>query len=126
MVRFLEREGYDVTYSTNLDTHAHPELIQNHRAFLSTGHDEYWLWEMRDNVEAARNAGVNLGFFGSNAAYWQIRLEASGLEPNRTVVCYKYAQPESPDGINDNVPTNDPIGHQPGNSAVERCARKSF
>jgi len=91
MVRFLEREGMDVTYCTNIDTHAYPNLLLSHRAFLSIGHDEYWSWEMRANVESARDQGVGLGFFSANTCYWQIRLEPnSSGAPNRTVVCYKY------------------------------------
>lgn len=91
MLRFLEREGYDVTYSTDVDTHANGALLQLHNAFLSVGHDEYWSWEMRDNVEAARDAGLNLGFFSSNVSYWQIRFEPSSITmaPNRTIVCFK-------------------------------------
>jgi hypothetical protein len=95
MIRFLEREGYDVTYSTNLAVHAAPERLLRHRAFLSVGHDEYWTRGMRDAVEGARDQGVHLGIFGANAGYWQVRLESSGSgEPNRTVVCYKYDTPE--------------------------------
>lgn len=93
MVRWLEREGYDLNYCTSLDTHAAPDRMLRHKAWLSVGHDEYWSWEMRDHVEAARDAGVNLGFFGANCAYWQIRFEqspASGTK-NRTIVCYKKA-----------------------------------
>jgi len=91
MLRFLEREGYDVTYCTNLDTHAQPNLLSSHKAFLSVGHDEYWSWQMRENVEAARDRGVNLGFFTANTCYWQIRLEPSATTgaANRTIVCYK-------------------------------------
>src|SRR5262249_24838581 len=39
----------------------------------------------------ARDQGVNLGFFGSNVAYWQIRFEASPVtgQVDRTQVCYK-------------------------------------
>jgi hypothetical protein len=109
MSRFMEREGYDVTYNTNIDTHANGGQLLNHKAFLSVGHDEYWSKEIRDNVEAARNAGVNLAFLGANAAYWQIRLEpgsaASGGAANRNVVAYRYqwaldpaylANPQSP------------------------------
>ncbi len=93
MVRFLEREGYDLSYTTNLDTHLRGNLVLRHKAFLSGGHDEYWSWQMRDNVENARNHGVSLGFFGSNASYWQIRFEPSGATGalNRTIVCYKSA-----------------------------------
>ncbi|MDB5853670.1 MAG: hypothetical protein JWR22_1711 [Herminiimonas sp.] len=91
MLRFIEREGYDTSYSTDIDTHDAPAQLLNHRAFLSVGHDEYWTKSMRDGVEAARDKGVNLAFFGANAAYWQIRLETSPLtkDPDRTIVGYK-------------------------------------
>jgi hypothetical protein len=91
MVQFLEREGYDVTYSTDIDTHARGELLNNHKGFLSVGHDEYWSNAMRDNVEAARDNGVNLGFFGSNICYWHVRFTRSLItgDANRTMICYK-------------------------------------
>jgi len=91
MVRWLEREGYDVCYITNIDTHAHPKLLLKHRVFLSVGHDEYWSLPMRENVEFARDSGVNLGFFSSNTCYWQIRLELSRVTGDlfRTIVAYK-------------------------------------
>lgn len=91
MVRWLEREGYDVAYATNIDTHANRDLLLSHRAFLSVGHDEYWSWQMRSNVEAARDRGVSLGFFGANACYWQIRFDLSPITkaPYRTIVAYK-------------------------------------
>jgi hypothetical protein len=90
LVRWLEREGYDVTYCTNVDTHANPSLLMTHKGFFSVGHDEYWSWEMRGNVEAARDRGVSLAFFSANTCYWQIRF-AAGADgaPNRTQVCYK-------------------------------------
>jgi hypothetical protein len=94
MVRFLEHEGYDVTYCTDVDTHEHGDtLLSSHKAFLVVGHDEYWSWQMRDHVEAARDKGVNLAFFAANTSYWQIRYEPSPLTgaPDRTIVCYKYA-----------------------------------
>ena len=94
MVRFLERSGYDVTYQTNIDTHVRGDLLLQHRAFLSVGHDEYWSWQMRQNVENARDHGVNLGFFAGNVCYWQIRLEPdSDGQPNRTIVAYKESAP---------------------------------
>ena len=89
-LRWLEREGYDVAYATDVDTHRRSDLLPRHRAFLSVGHDEYWTWEMRDHVEAARDRGVHLAFLGANASFWQIRLEpdASGAA-DRTIVGYK-------------------------------------
>nr|WP_228042422.1 MULTISPECIES: N,N-dimethylformamidase beta subunit family domain-containing protein [unclassified Tychonema] len=91
MVRWLEKEGYDVSYATNIDTHFNSELLLSHKVFLSVGHDEYWSKNMRLNIEDARNNGVSLGFLGSNTCYWQIRLEPSRItgEINRTVVAYK-------------------------------------
>lgn len=91
-IRWLERNGYDVTYSTDVDTHANGAELLNHKAFLSVGHAEYWSNEMRNAVEAARDHGTGLAFFGANAVYNQIRFEpsASGV-PNRIIVCYKDA-----------------------------------
>jgi hypothetical protein len=92
MVRFLEREGYDVSYCTDLDTHVNGNLLLSHKGILTVGHDEYWSWEMRNNFEAARDTGVNLGFFSANTCFWQVRYEASPATgvPNRTLVGYKY------------------------------------
>ena len=93
MVRWLEREGHDLAYVTNLDTHARPQALLNCGAWLSIGHDEYWSWEMRQHVEAARDAGVNLGFFCANSAYWQVRFERSAASgtADRVMVCHKKA-----------------------------------
>ena len=79
MVAFLEREGYDVSYTTDVDTHERGNLLIHHKGFLSVGHDEYWSRRMRRNVAAARNAGVGLGFFSANTMYWQIRYEPSPI-----------------------------------------------
>lgn len=93
LVRWLEREGYDVTYITDLDTHRDIDLLLSRRALLCVGHDEYWSWEMREHVEIARDAGVNLAFFTANCAYWQVRFEASVASgtSERIMVCYKKA-----------------------------------
>lgn len=92
MVRWLEANGYDVTYFTGIDAARNGSLIQNHRLYMSTGHDEYWSGPHRANVEAARDAGVNMAFFSGNEVFWKTRLENSidGTNtPNRTLVCYK-------------------------------------
>ena len=103
-LRFFEREGYDVAYTTNIDTDNSPSRILSHKGFLSVGHDEYWTKAMRDALESARNAGVNLGFLGANTGYWQVRLEPSPInsQPNRTVVAYKYDAPTADPLFNSN------------------------
>jgi hypothetical protein len=91
-VRWLEMNGYDVTYTTDVDVHRDGVRLLDHRGFLSIGHDEYWSAAMYQAVENARDHGVGLGFFGANAVYWQIRFESSmNGEPNRVQVCYKDA-----------------------------------
>jgi hypothetical protein len=92
MVRWLEMNGYDVSYSTNVDTARRGQEILEHDAFLSNGHDEYWSAEMYNNVEAARDAGVSLAFFTGNELYWKTRWEPSIDGTNtdwRTLVTYK-------------------------------------
>jgi methionine-rich copper-binding protein CopC len=92
MVRFLEANGYDVSYTTGVDTERFGNLIKNHKTFLSVGHDEYWSGGQRANVEAARAAGVNLAFFSGNEVFWKTRWENSisaGSASHRTLVSYK-------------------------------------
>ncbi|MDF0666216.1 MAG: hypothetical protein P0119_09100 [Nitrospira sp.] len=91
MVRWLEKEGYDVTYSTSVDTHTNARILDRHKGWFSVGHDEYWTWQMRIHVEGGRDRGVHLAFFSGNVCYWQIRLEPSAItgEQDRTIVSYK-------------------------------------
>jgi hypothetical protein len=92
MVRWVEANGYDVTYTTDVDSDRRGNLMLQHKVFMSVGHDEYWSAGQRANVTAARNAGVNLGFFCGNGIYWKTRFEPSTDGSNtayRTLVCYK-------------------------------------
>lgn len=92
MVRWLERNGYDVAYSTGVDTDRRGSELLHHKVFLSSGHDEYWSGQQRANVEAARNSGVHLAFFSGNEVFWKTRWEPStdaSSTPYRTLVCYK-------------------------------------
>jgi hypothetical protein len=92
MIRWLESNGYDVTYITGVDTDRAASLLSSHRAFISTGHDEYWSGQQRANVEAARNAGLSMAFFSGNEVFWKTRwensIDGSGTA-YRTLVSYK-------------------------------------
>lgn len=111
MVRFIERDGFDVSYITGIDIHNGGEKLRRHRGLLSVGHDEYWSREMRRNVEKARDeTRLHLAFFAANVCYWQMRLEngRSG-ERNRIMVAYKENALESDPILYDGDPTNDDL-----------------
>ena len=92
MVRWLERNGYDVSYFTGVDSDRNGDELLEHEAFLSVGHDEYWSADQRANVTAARDAGVSLAFLSGNESFWKTRwensIDGSGT-PHRTLVTYK-------------------------------------
>jgi hypothetical protein len=91
-LRFLEANGYDLTYSTDVDADRNGALIKNHKVYMPVGHDEYWSAGQRNNVEAARAAGVSMAFLTGNEIFWKTRFDVStdGTNtPYRTVYCYK-------------------------------------
>ncbi len=91
MIRWLEGNGYDVSYLSTSDVQDYPILLRNHHGVLIVGHNEYWSKTMRDNLEAAVNSGINLANFAANSIYWQIRYEPSTKKatPGRIIVGYK-------------------------------------
>jgi hypothetical protein len=74
---WLEREGYDVTYVSNLDTHADPKGLTRGKGFLSVGHDEYWTRAMFENLCKARDAGLSIAFLSGNSVSGVIELKPS-------------------------------------------------
>lgn len=81
---WLEKEGYNVTYISNTDTHADADGLLRGKAFLSVGHDEYWTPRMTENVANARDQGVNLMFLCGNSVDGVVYLDSSSNgEPNR-------------------------------------------
>jgi hypothetical protein len=99
MVRFLEENGYDVSYTNEANVDQNGALLKNHKAFISSAHDEYWSPGQRANVTAARDAGVNLAFFSGNEAYWKTRWASSSTDlstPDRTLTTYKETHFDAP------------------------------
>jgi N,N-dimethylformamidase beta subunit-like protein len=92
LVRWLERESYNVTYFSDMDVHASVNPLQGRRLLIVGGHDEYWSTAMREHVTLARDAGTSLAFFSANNVYWHVRIQDSPLGANREVICYKNAQ----------------------------------
>jgi hypothetical protein len=92
LLRWLEANGYSVSYMSGLDTDRLTNAITGHKVFVTVGHDEYWSGNQRANVEAARDAGVNMAFLAGNDIFWKTRWEDS-IAPSggahRTLVTYK-------------------------------------
>jgi hypothetical protein len=92
LVRFLEKNGYDVGYIAGRDVARTPTLLLGppgglppHKIFVTSGHDEYWSGEQKATIEAARNAGVHLASFAGNQGYVKIRWE----DDFHSIVCYR-------------------------------------
>jgi hypothetical protein len=88
LVRFLEREGYDVSYTTDVDTDRTPGELRRHRLVIASGYGQYWSKRTRDAFVAARDRGTNLAFIGADIADAQIRY----THQRRTIVKYRTAR----------------------------------
>ncbi len=83
---WLEKHGYDVSYISNVDTHADPAGLLRAKGFISVGHDEYWTLQMYDNVLRARDEGVSLAFLSANSVLCVVPLLPSvNGTPNRII-----------------------------------------
>jgi len=81
---WLESRGYDVTYVSNLDTHADAAGLLRAKGFLSVGHDEYYSIEMFEHLRAAIAAGLNVAFLSGNTCCGRIDPRpSSGGIPHR-------------------------------------------
>jgi hypothetical protein len=123
LIRFLERNGYDLSYVSQHDLESGGPLLQNHKVFISSGHDEYWSATERESVEAARGAGVSLAFFSGNELFWKTRWTGSSdgsNTPYRTLVTYKdthFPAPVDPAGPSVTTSTwRDPRFSPPGDA----------
>jgi hypothetical protein len=86
-IGLAERTGVPLAYETDVDIDHEPGILDNARAVISLGHDEYYSPAMRNALTQARNAGTNLAFLGANAIYRHIRFAAG----DRVIICYKAA-----------------------------------
>ena len=114
---WLEKQGYDVTYGSNLDFTRFKDFLQGVGAFLQAGHDEYWTSEERATIDAALARGkLSLLYFGGNGGYWRVRAEPDfQARPFRTLVCYKNRSGDDP------LPGTTVRYRDPPNSAPENA-----
>ena len=114
LVTWLERLGYDVSYSDDASIGRHAGPLLRHRALVIGQHSEYWDPAARRAVEAALARGVSLCSLSSNTCFWKVRYDEGG----RRLICYKTI--ENGDAASDPVaPTTmwrDPAVGEPENA----------
>src|ERR1051325_2939337 len=72
---WLESLGYDVTYISNLDTHADPRGLHRAKGFLPVGHDEYYSIKMFHQLREAIADCLNVAFLSGNTCCGRIRFQ---------------------------------------------------
>ena len=72
MAFWLEQQGYDVIYCSNLDLHLDPDILKMPKVYLSVGHDEYWSRKMFEETLKARDEGLSLAFLSGDTMWYEI------------------------------------------------------
>jgi N,N-dimethylformamidase beta subunit-like protein len=105
MVRFLEREGFPVSYTTIDSIDADPAQVGGARGLIDVGHSEYWSARDARVFARARDRGTNLLFFSSDTMAWLVRFAratAASSEsgaPDRRIIAYKEYAARDPDRL---------------------------
>jgi hypothetical protein len=99
---WMEAQGYDVTYISNLDLHADPGSLLRAEGFLSVGHDEYYTLQMFNQLRAAIDSGLNVAFLSGNTCCGRIDLRPSAAgEPDRVLCRLDRYGPRDPNETKD-------------------------
>lgn len=94
LIAFIERSGYDVTYTNEPVIDARPSDVLLHKVIVIGGHAEYQTMANYNALINARNSGVGLAFISGNEIYWQVRYEPNFGMDRRIVVGYKVQEPD--------------------------------
>jgi hypothetical protein len=117
MVRFLERHGYPVSYTTIESLDGDPGQVGGTRALIDVGHSEYWSPGAALALSAARERGTSLIFISSDTMAWRVRFAPASAassqagERDHRIIAYKQYAGRDPDRL---VPTGlVPLGGAP-------------
>jgi Abnormal spindle-like microcephaly-assoc'd, ASPM-SPD-2-Hydin len=109
MIRWMESQGYDMTYVTDTELETNPNLLLGHRVFVNTGHDEYYSDGMKSALQNGVNNGVNLALFSANNAVGRVTWSSDGSGSTRRRIhtskgalpdntgLYRYVDPPQPE-----------------------------
>ena len=101
LVRFMEENGLDATYCTDVCVSEHPQILLRHRALIGLDHDETWTNSERVGALNALHAGVNMAFLGAATLVRHARLQPSPLGLDRQEVDYRNSQEDPLNGRGD-------------------------
>jgi hypothetical protein len=103
MVRFLERYGYPVSYTTIDSIDRNPRQVDGTRALMDVGHSEYWSGGDKQAFSRALENGTSLLFISSDTMEWRVRFgpatsaSSQAGEPDRRIIAYKENAALDPD-----------------------------
>jgi hypothetical protein len=104
IVRFLERYGYPVGYTTDASVDGDPGQLGGARAVMDVGHSEYWSARQERAFAQARDRGTSLLFISSDKIAWRIRYASAGAassqagERGHRIIAYKQFVALEPGG----------------------------
>jgi hypothetical protein len=116
IVRFLERYGYPVGYTTDASVDTDPGQLRRVRAVIDAGHSEYWSTRQEHAFARTRERGTSLLFLSSDTLAWRVRYVPAGSgsseagAPDHRVIAYKEFAGQDPDRVH-------PSGLFPGGGA---------
>jgi hypothetical protein len=127
LAHWLEKEGYDVSYISNVDTHAHPAGLVRAKGLLSVGHDEYWSLAMYNQVREAIQRGMHVAFLSANTCCGVIDFfpNADGV-PNRTISRIGQYGPIQDEAVKAGFTELRDLKHNGPNEALLIGARSTF
>lgn len=109
LARFLEREGFDVEYATDIDIDREPWKLELHRVVIASGATTCWTFQMRDAFRRARAAGVGIVSMGGPTNRQRVELH----DDRRTLV----TSPETFEPL---------VAHRPDESGVDEPNASTF
>jgi hypothetical protein len=104
VVRFLERYGYPVGYTTDASIDGDPAQLAGTRVLVDAGHSEYWSARQERAVASARDRGTSLVLISSDTLAWRIRYAAAGASSSQArqrghrIIAYKQFAASEPGG----------------------------
>ena len=102
-VRFLERYGYPVGYTTIDSLDREPGQLDGVRAFIDVGHSEYWSSRDQQALARALAHGTSLIFMSSDTMAWRVRFATATAassevgQADHRIVAYKEYAAADPD-----------------------------